>query len=54
MVQVYYYYRKPDGALGKLLDDSPEAINNIDATIGYAKEEYQATRVLAVVEGGKE
>jgi hypothetical protein len=50
-MNVYYYYRKPDGTLGKLLDDSPEAIDNIDATIGYAKEEYQATRVLCVVEG---
>ncbi len=53
-MNVYYYYRKPDGTLGKLLDDSPEAIKNIDATIGYAKEEYQTTRVLAVIEGGVE
>jgi hypothetical protein len=53
-MNVYYYYRKPDGSLGKLLDDSPEAINNIDETLAFAKEEWKSTSVLAVVEGGKE
>jgi len=51
---VHYYYRKPDGGLGKLLDDSPEAINNIDDTLSFAKEEWKSTRVLAVVQGGKD
>ena len=46
----YYYYRKSDGSLGKLLDDSPEAIEDIDDTLAFAKEEWTSTRVLAVVE----
>ena len=54
MTNVHYYYRKPDGTLGKLLDDSPEAIKNIDDNVRYAKEEYQTTRVLAVIERGVE
>jgi len=53
-MNVYYYYRKQDGTLGKLLDESPEAIENIDDTLAFAKEEWKSTRVLAVIEGGKE
>jgi len=53
MELVYYYYRKPDGTLGKLLDESPEAIKNIDDTLAYAKEQWKSTCVLGVIEGGK-
>lgn len=52
MQQVYYYYRKPDGSLDKLLDDSPEAIDDIDMEIERIKEFAKTKTVLAVVEGG--
>jgi hypothetical protein len=52
-MNVYYYYRKPDGSLGKLLDDSPEAIDDIDMEIERIKEYANTTRVLAVVQGCK-
>jgi hypothetical protein len=51
MMQVYYYYRKPNGTLGKLLDDSPEAVEDIDMEINRNKEAVNTTRVLAVIEG---
>jgi hypothetical protein len=54
MTVVHYYYRKSDGTLGKLLDDSPEAIGDIDMEINRIKEAVNTTRVLAVIEGGKE
>lgn len=54
MTVVYYYYRKPDGTLGKFLDDSPDAIKDIDMEINRIKEAVNTTRVLAVVQGGKE
>jgi hypothetical protein len=52
-MNVHYYYRKPDGSLGKLLDDSPEAVEDINMEITRIKEAVNASRVLAVVEGGK-
>jgi hypothetical protein len=52
-MNVHYYYRKPDGSLGKLLDDSPEAVEDINMEITRIKEVVNASRVLAVVEGGK-
>jgi hypothetical protein len=54
MTVVHYYYRKPDGTLGKLLDDSPEAIKNIDENLKQVSWDYQAKNVLAVVEGSVE
>ena len=52
-MNVYYYYRKPDGTLGKLLDDSPNAIEDIDMEIERIKEFANTKVVLAVVQGGK-
>jgi hypothetical protein len=53
-MKVHYYYRKPDGSLGKLLDDSPEAIDDIDMEINRIKDAVNTTRVLAVIQGGVE
>ncbi len=50
-MNVHYYYRKLDGTLGKLLDDSPEAVDDIDMEINRIKKAVNTNRVLAVVEG---
>jgi hypothetical protein len=54
MTVVHYYYRKPDGTLGKLLDDSPEAIEDINTELWRIKETFITNHVLAVIQGGKE
>jgi hypothetical protein len=52
-MNVNYMYKKPDGTLGQLLDDSEEAVNSIAENIEFIKANYNTERVLAVLEGVK-
>lgn len=53
-MNVNYMYKKPDGTLGQLLDDSEEAVSSIAENIELIKANYNTERVLAVLEGGKD
>jgi hypothetical protein len=53
-MNVNYYYKKQDGTMGKLLDDTPEAINDIKMELTRIKEWTKTNVVLAVIHGGKE
>lgn len=52
-MKVYFYYRKLDGSIGKLLDEDDGAEARIDMNIEAIKQEYNTNTVLACIEGGK-